>query len=237
MVGMGAVPIVKNRNLPRFFYITGCDGTGKSTQANLLVEALRARGIQPIHLWLRFPFFFSAPFLLYARWRKYSWSEEQQGVKHGYWHFQTSWLMRAIFPWVYLLDAAFASLWKVYLPLPFGRTIVCERFAIDMLADLEMGLGDPDFHRRAPGRFFYRLVPASARVVLLDLDEETAKSRRPDLLTDHLLGRRLQTFRDLAADYGLQVENSQRPVDDIQAHILHLVDTRFEGAYGNIREG
>src|SRR5687767_9986185 len=104
-------------NAPRFLYLTGCDGTGKTTQADLLCAWLKQRSIQPRRVWLRFPFIFSLPLLAYARWRRLSWYEVVEGVRHGYWDFRTSILLKALFPWCLLLDAALAAVVKVYLPL------------------------------------------------------------------------------------------------------------------------
>src|SRR5690606_9788348 len=112
----------------RFIYITGCDGTGKTTQANLLLKHLEAAGGRPRHLWLRFPFFLTLPLLVYARLRGFSWYEEHDGVRQGYWNFRRSWVLRTLFPWVLLVDATLAAVVKVHLPLWMGRTIVCERF-------------------------------------------------------------------------------------------------------------
>ena len=101
--------VVKGTAARRFIYITGCDGTGKSTQARLLLAQLKASGIKARHLWLRYPFFLSLPLLAYARLRGYSWREKTGDMEYSYWDFHRSWLMRTIFPWALLLDAALAT--------------------------------------------------------------------------------------------------------------------------------
>lgn len=205
---------------PRFIYITGCDGTGKSTQARLLTEQLRLLGVKARPLWLRFPFFFSLPLLAYARLRGLSWYEEAGGaVRHGYWDFRRSWLMKTVFPWLLLLDAALAALWKVYLPLWAGRTLVCERFVLDMLVDLALAVGDDRFYARLPGKLFPRLLPAKARTLALDLDPPAIRARRPDLASDRLLPQRLAAFRALAAGCGLPLISSRPPVEQVNAQI------------------
>lgn len=210
-------------SLPQFIYITGCDGTGKSTQAKLLVEKLKSQGISPIHLWLRFPFFLSLPLLAYARLRKFSWYEEHNGVKHGYWEFQNSWIMRNVFPWLFLLDAAIASIWKVFLPHLLRKTIVCERFTIDMLADIEMGLKDDRFHKNLPGRLFLKLIPKNSSIIILDLDEASARTRRTDLSADKELGNRLVVYRRIAKDLRLSTLDSINPIDHVQNHIWQKI--------------
>ena len=147
---------------------------------------------------MRFPFFFSLPLLAFARWRGCSWSEVHGSVKHGYWDFRRSWLMRNLFPWVLLLDASLASAWKVHLPLRLGWTIVCERFVLDMLVDLAVALDDPAVSTHLPGSLFVHLLPRRALVIFLDLDQETIIKRRSDLQSDRKLHSRLEAYRSLS---------------------------------------
>lgn len=192
----------------RFIYITGCDGTGKSTQAERMINRLQAKGDEVCHLWLRFPFFLSVPFLMYARWRGLSWYEVTDGVRHGYWDFKQSWLMSQVFPWVFWLDTAVATWFNVYYPLWRGKTIVCERFVLDMLVDLSLGCSQ-DLFTKPVGQAFRRLLPSEATVLLLDLDVETACQRRPALQYDWRLTDRLAAFRTMAHQLEIPLVSTQ----------------------------
>ena len=206
-----------------FVYITGCDGTGKSTQARLMLEHYRAQGIEPDHLWLRFPFFLTLPLLVYARLRGLSWYEERNGVKQGYWDFRRSWLLRTLLPWVLLIDATGAAMFKVFRPLRRGKTIVCERFVFDMIVDLSLALGDPDFHRKLPGRLFLRLLPKGAHCTILTLDVDTLRQRRSDLEVDRLLSKRLDGFQRLAEDLNLPVLSSRESVEEVNRRVVERI--------------
>jgi thymidylate kinase len=222
---LAADSVTKDRSAPRFVYITGCDGTGKTTQARLLLEQLQQQGVKVRHVWLRFPFLFSAPLLAFARWRGYSWSEVHGQVRHGYWDFHRSRLMRSVFPWILWVDAAIATLWKVCLPLRFGYTIVCERFVLDMLVDLSAGLRDAQFGLKLPGRLFFRLLPFDARVVCLDLDTQSICQRRRDLESDRALEMRLAIFRSLTTARGLAVVHNDESVAVTLNKIRILVES------------
>jgi thymidylate kinase len=198
-MGLFARKDVKSLPRNRFIYITGCDGTGKTTQALLLIDQLRARGIKAKHLWLRFPFFFSVPLLAYARWRGLSWREEIGGFTFGYWDFHKSWVMRQVFPWILLLDSFLAAVWHIYSPLRTGYYIVCERFVLDMLVDLEIATGRHDIYMDVLGKLFINLIPADAGIFILDLDAETLRSRRTDLQYDCKLEERITAFRKLSS--------------------------------------
>ena len=182
----------------KVIYITGADGTGKSTHTKLLLKALRSSGKSCSHLWLRFPFLLSYPFLAFSRLRGYSWHEQENGHKHGYWSFQDSLLMREVFPWVYLIDAMIASLVRLRIPLWLGRTIVCERFVLDMLADVMVALNNPGFIHTLPGRAFLRVLPTCTEVIILDLDLHSIRKRRRDLQRDKRLECRIEAFRRIA---------------------------------------
>jgi thymidylate kinase len=184
---------------PFFCYIAGCDGTGKTTQAEILTERLRAQGVQVQRVWLRFPFCFSLPLLAYARWRGLSWYEQNAGVRHGYWDFRRSRLLRLLLPWTLLFDATLAGLFKIHLPMRRGKTVVCERFVLDILADLAVAFGDPALARRIPGRLYLGLLPRNSRLFILDADEATLRRRREDLATDRKLSEKLAAFREIAA--------------------------------------
>jgi hypothetical protein len=223
MVTVYSKPVETRSTGHRFFYITGCDGTGKTTQAKLLLAHLEEQGIPAQHLWMRFPFFFTLPLLVYARLRGFSWYEEHNGIRQGYWDFHRSWLLRNLVPWILLLDAALAAVGKVYFALWRGKTIVCERFVLDMLVDLEIALRDPGLHRRLPGRLFLRLLPQDARIAILELDPDTLRSRRADLRIDRRLEDRVAAFRRLIMDQSLTSLSSHMSIDRLSREIQRMV--------------
>jgi thymidylate kinase/predicted nucleotidyltransferase len=207
----------------RFIYVTGSDGTGKTTQARRLYDALKASGIPAEHLWMRFPFFFSAPLLAYARLRGLSYYETKGDVRQGYWEFYKSTLLRVFFPWTMYLDAFLAAQRRVKLPLQRGKVIVCERFVLDMLVDLSIAMQDPEFHRKTPGRYFVKLLPLDNRVFILDVEIETLRRRRADLALDRMLQDRLEGFNRLAQDLSLRVLSGSDPIEKIQADIQEAI--------------
>lgn len=206
-----------------FIYITGCDGTGKSTQARLLLEQFKKRGIKTRNLWLRFPFFLSTPLLVYARWFGFSRYENIAGICHGYWTFGKSRILRNIFPWTFLIDAALAAVIKVYLPIWLGRSIVCERFVLDNLADLEVGLDDYEFHTKLVGRLYFKLIPPRSKIIMLDLDGEVIQERRLDLRSDAQLDLRLRAYRGIARDYSLTNISSIAEAGEINRQIVRFL--------------
>jgi hypothetical protein len=210
-------------NSTNFIYITGCDGTGKTTQARLLIEQLAEKGINTCHLWLRYPFFFSIPLLIFARLRGHSWYENTNGFHHGYWDFRSSWMLRKLFPWTMLIDATLASIRRILIPLLVGRIIICERYVLDMLVDTSMAIGDYHFHQRVPGRLFLYLIPSASKILILNLGIESIHQRRSDLIADHRLQLRLDTFNNLAEDLSIPVLSSRTNPYELNAQIFDMV--------------
>ena len=223
MVTAHSITIKKMGNISRFIYITGCDGTGKTTQARLLTEKLQSQGIQTQHIWLRFPFLLSIPLLAYARWFGYSWYETTEGFRHGYWDFRNSWLLQSFLPWFLLFDAGLAAIRKIYLPIMRGKTVICERFVLDMLVDLSIACGDPHLHLRYPGKLYLHLLPRETKIFILDLDSETIRYRRRDLTVDQRLQNRLDAYRSLAEDLSLPILSSINPPNELRNLVFQSV--------------
>lgn len=204
----------------RFLYIAGADGTGKTTLANEVVKQLRAQGIPCKQLWLRFPLFWSLPLLAYARLRHFSRAEVVNGTRYGYWDFGPSWVMSTVFPWLALFDAFILSRVQIGLPLLLGQTLVCERFVLDLVIDLAVGLDDPEFWQQAPGKYFLSLIPGQTHVVILDLDLETIVKRRPSLADDRSLARKREFYLKLAADGRISVWQADDDVGNLAKAVL-----------------
>jgi hypothetical protein len=211
---------------PVFIYLTGADGTGKSTQAGLLLQRFKALDMPCRHLWLRFPFLCSLPLLAYARWRGYSWHETNDGVELGYWEFERSWLLCRVLPLAVLADAALASLFAVYLPLWTGTTIVCERYVLDMLVDLSIAtrIG---LHDSRVLRSLLRLVPSRTLIVGLTAPEHVVAHRRPGLQHDRKLGAKLSTYTEAFEAIVCPVISTVESVECVHEEIFRLVSVHI----------
>jgi len=200
-------------NKSRFIYITGCDGTGKSTQAQFAGGTAQGAGDQDPPRLVTLPLLLQRPAAALRRLRGFSWHEQHGDICHGYWDFPRSWAMQRVFPWLLLLDAALAGCGISTLPLWLAVTPWCgERFALDMLVDISLACGDGCLHRRLPGRYLLGLLPSRRRTVILDLDAATIKSRRPNLEWDRILEQRLAQYRLLSADLSIPLLSNRQEI-------------------------
>ena len=210
-------------DLPTCIHLAGVDGTGKSTQAALLVDRLRIQNAQVRCVWLRWPRLCKAPLLAYARLRGYSWKETIAGYTHGDWSFGGSWVMSCIYPWLVWVDALIYATIYVYAPRLLGQHVVCDRFVIDTLADLMTALDDENFDLRLPGRLFLALLPRTALVIILDLDFAHAVQRTPELAGDRPWPQRRRHYLSIARHHGFLVISTEAPVQLVAQRILSAV--------------
>jgi glycosyltransferase involved in cell wall biosynthesis len=89
----------------RVVYLCGNDGTGKTTQARLLVAALEVRGIPARYVWLRFPQLFSIPVLALSRALGVTRYETVSGKRTGRWEFHRARWLALVLLWTQVVDA------------------------------------------------------------------------------------------------------------------------------------
>lgn len=220
MVAMDREAMSEAGRFPRFIYLTGCDGSGKSTHARHLLAYLKQRNIRTRLVWLRFPFLFSIPLLIYARLNRYSWYETNGDFRHGYWDFRRSWVLQHLLPWTLLCDAILAAIFHIYLPMFFGTTILCERFVLDMLVDLAVAGAVSFSPLKPPVSLYPKLIPPKGVVMILTLDAESIRERRADLKSDHYLEKRLKAFEQLARIVGYPLISTQPPIHAVAQQII-----------------
>lgn len=214
---------------PRCIYLAGADGTGKTTQAKALLALLEKEGLRVRYVWLRFPRLLCVPLLVYARLRGYSMRERVGGTEHGYWYFDRSWLMSNVFPWLLWLDTLLLTLFKLYLPLWRGYTVVCDRFVVDILVDLMTGLNEAHLSEQLPARLFFRLLPTGSRLLILDLGSDMARQRSADLKGDRSHEMRRSQYLELACQRQLPIVDSSAPISTVTERIVRLLRSTDDG--------
>lgn len=206
---------------PMFICITGIDGVGKTTHVNLILEHLRKKGIKCQYKWLRFHHLFSLPLLAFCRVAGYTRVSTLGGSqKCSYHEFYKSRLISTIYPWILFLDTLLFTIIKVYIPMFFGTSIVCDRFVYDTLIDVAVATKVHEIYRKPVGKLFLKLIPKNAHFVMLDLDKSTIFLRRPELKDDLTFDERYALYESLSSQLNIHVEKNCDNVTRVNCSIL-----------------
>jgi dTMP kinase len=205
---------------PKLILLLGLDGTGKSTQARLLLEVARGRGLRAESVWARWDPLLLAP-LLRLRNRASEGSSSTDGDGYVAWK-------RRIFR-----HSAARELWrrlaaadhflrvgpKLIRAHRRSDLVICDRYYHDALIDMAVGFGGGP-----PARVgMHRLFPEPDITILLDANEETLAQRAEDSPSVAYLAARRALYTDMAARNGWPVVDATRPIsevqDDLASHI------------------
>ncbi|MDI6644164.1 MAG: hypothetical protein QME14_03825 [Methanobacteriaceae archaeon] len=206
--------------------ISGPDGTGKTTQVNLLIKNLKEFGINYEYRWLRFQHFFSLPLLAFARLIGLSEVEKlENGDKIGYHFFYKSKIVSNIYILLIYLDTLFSTIFKVYIPIYIYRShIACDRFVYDTLIDIMISTREYNLHKSIIGKLFICLIPKNSYILILITDENTLKSRRRDIRHDKNINLKIKLYKEIAKKYQITVFDANLAVNDINNQILRILN-------------
>jgi thymidylate kinase len=176
--------------------VSGPDGAGKSDVAESVAGALRLCELPTRRIWSRGGFSrLGVAGKAAARRVMPSAVPAPQSESAKRTFLQSSW-RRALWSWAVAAEQALAVQW-IRLLILLGRTVVCDRYVYDSLADLAA--------RSAPSRagplptrasgFLLAAAPVPDLALFLDVRPEVAHDRKSD-------GTSLESRRDLAAAYG-----------------------------------
>ncbi|MBI2842236.1 MAG: thymidylate kinase [Armatimonadetes bacterium] len=207
-----------------FICFIGIDGSGKTLQAKRLAENLNSRGIVSHYTWCRYSPRVLKPFIWLAK-RKivrgvgscdYSeFTASKRGLlsKPG-----LGWLWRNVSSLEYLVQATMA----VRLPLR-KKTVVCDRYVYDMIADLSISLGRSDKEiadlMRHPA---IRLLPVPDKVFFLDVPPEVAMSRKddPNVMGKDYLDLRARIYDYMCREFGFTRIDGAKGIEEIAEQVL-----------------
>jgi energy-coupling factor transporter ATP-binding protein EcfA2 len=164
---------------PDFIAFFGPDGSGKSTQATLLIEYLRSRKIKVKKVWIRSPHtlaYLLSRFLVKVGYYRsdltpYGLQQKTLSLPNNV-GFKYLW---------YLIELASIGpliLFKVYIPMSLGYTVIAERYVVDTIVNIAYYANDLKFLGSHIAKLFLRLIPRDACLIHLDSDYLTIQSRR-----------------------------------------------------------
>ena len=221
---------VMMRKLPRKTVIFfGADGTGKTTQATVVLEEFRRSGFKARKVWIR------------AR-HSLAFAISQLLIKLGYpLVFGKQNISAAGISEIKVLDTRdlpakwlwslleFVSvvplmLIRVHIPLLLGYYIVAERCVIDTIVYNQFFIGN-SFDVYA--RILFRLLPKDALFIHLDAERQDVLMRREgDILPKSFTDYQLMQYRFMATRINaLSINTSSNDISEVSRVIINALDT------------
>jgi len=191
------------------YYITGPDGSGKTTFLEDIEKKLESENKEFSHVWIRSPKILSKPLMFYCRLIGLTKYKTIDGVKYGKHEFYKSSFVSWLFPILQFLD--FKIKW--YLKKEKNeknKVLLFDRFSLDTLADLMVDTNRLDLHKTKIGKAFINLIPSNANLVIPLVTEETIRSRKKDTLHDEHLLKKIEVYKILSKDLKIKtIDNNQ----------------------------
>jgi thymidylate kinase len=204
--------------------ISGPDGTGKTTQASLLMDSLKESGSSYEYRWLRFHHLISLPVLGLARLMGLSEMVTlDNGEKIGYHYFYRSRVISNLYKASMFLDTLLYTIYNVYIPINLlNKHLVCDRFIYDTLVDLAISTGDFKINESITGKLLLKLLPGDSKFLVLITDEKTLQKRRYELSQDQNLKLKIQLYKTIAEEFDLPQIDASLPIATINEKLTKM---------------
>jgi thymidylate kinase len=183
---------------------SGVDGSGKSTQVKLLQARFRRLHKNTKRVWCRWRPITSLPLLTILR--RLGYAEVHPTSSIGFVETRIPRNGGLAFLWSTLtqIDNFVKTGTMVVIPLMLGRTVICDRYVLDLMVEGMADLKDQPGRTRF-GFKLLRFLPRPQQAFLVRVDPRVAFERKPDMPTLSHFRARAELYNELAGDLGVVV--------------------------------
>jgi len=173
-------PLRTEVSIPKLVHLFGPDGSGKSTQADILTNFLKGRGIRVKKCWVRGTHtlaFVLCRFLVKIGF--YRTVRNQFGIAKKFPAVHSNRPLKLFWSTVELLGVI-PHILRVHFLFLRGYRVVAERYVLDTAVSVAYTIDDADFLRSPLSRLFLCFIPKETTFIFLDSDYKTILDRRLD---------------------------------------------------------
>jgi dTMP kinase len=208
---------------------SGVDGSGKSTQVDLLEKRFEKIQMSVLRIRSRWRPVLSLPLLVIMRRLGYAKVHRAGGVYIVETRLPSRGGLTSLWCILTQVENIVKTGVKLVFPLLLGRTVICDRYALDMVVDGMAGLHDIPGYKRL-GFGLLQLLPKPNFAFFMDIDPEVAFRRKPDLpgLEDYV--ERLRLYRELSSRWDVTIVNARVSPETIHSRIWNIISSGLPGS-------
>jgi thymidylate kinase len=195
----------------------GIDGSGKSTLARALTAIVEKQGIECHYVWGGFSssFIIFKPLIGALKASLFSGNGHMEVSKTKGRVLKSS-RLSALYQYLALTDYTIQALFKIRLPLSFGRQVVCDRYVYDLITSIGVLLDYPMDKTLALLSRCLAFLPKPDLVFLVDLPETVAYHRKDDIVSPEFLSIRRKIYLRMAQHEGMTILDGNRNPAELQ---------------------
>lgn len=221
---------------PMLIAFSGVDGSGKTTHSNRLLMAFDACGIRTKYVWSRYGSSFIASLLIKIGKIIFKMIHNGGGTSREQSEMQRIYLRKgwtkSLWFFTVFFELTIQYLFKVRLPLLFGRVVICDRYLLDALVELGVSMNLPNLEKSFLGKLLLRFNPKPSMGILMDLSPEAAKERGGTLELEQL-----SLYRRMAGHLCYTRKDAEKPLNDQSDEILYKTLSFYYKEFWTIQRG
>ncbi len=200
------------------YYLTGPDGSGKTTILKEVERIILEKNVPTKHIWIRSPKIFSKPLMAICRLIGLTKYTIIDGIKYGTHEFERSTIVSFLFPLLQLID--FKLKWfQLSRQINSNEIVIFDRFSLDTLADLMVSTKRLNLHKSWIGKMFID-ISKNCNILILYVDENTTKKRKKDTLFDKNIQLKNKVYGILSQDLGIKIINNNGEINNTVKEVI-----------------
>lgn len=216
----------------------GIDGSGKTTQAKLLVNWLSSRNVKSRYMWSRGEVLAIRRILLIIGRRALGTSSREiDNDKKSYREYQDNKskllqnsFIRLLWSTMTFVEHLIQINRDIRNSLLDGWIVVCDRYIWDSSVDMAvLNKKKPVWLSNRLNRFLRKLIPEPTITFLIDISPEVAMQRKNDIPSYDYVKKRAELYQYLARINSFSVINGSEDVIAIHNKILDAINVFLEG--------